>query len=306
MTSLNETTTKTSAVAKLFALASYIGALLVMTVYFLVFLMPSAVYLDKIVPANHHVLPYISLDKSPSAHIAIALVVDLLLLVSFGFFHSLLARPRTKAYMKIPVSVERSFYLMQSNVFLVLQMVFWRDFGAPTLWNGLNIPAVKYSLVAINLGGYLFLVTSTFALDHFHLFGLSQAFGTDINAMVGLGSPKDENDTGNFVNRWHYKVVAHPIMTGALTMFWATPYMTMPRFLVAIVMTLYIGIGVCHFEEPDLKKELGAPYAKYLNSVPRFVPGLKRCKVSTDNQDQAAAAESRDGQTSGRENECVA
>lgn len=214
-----------------------------------------------------------SLDKAPSIDLASALVADLTLLVSFGFFHSLLARPCVKKGMKIPVNLERSSYVLQSSVFLLLQMLFWRNFKAPTLWNTLANDAATYILVAINLCGYLFLVTSSFALDHFHLFGLSQAFGCDLNAMVGLAS-ESKTENSEFVQRWHYRIVAHPIMTGAFTMLWVTPYMTMPRFLVAFVLSAYILIAVCHFEEPDLKKELGSPYEDYLQTVPRFIPGL--------------------------------
>lgn len=268
----------TSIFAKIFAIANYLASLLSLTAYFLVFLMPSTVYLDKLLPT--HILPYVSLDQKSSSSLAVALLVDLTLILGFGVFHSLLARPRVKALLKMPASVERSFFLFQSNLFLVLQIVFWRNFDGPVLWNITNYEAAMYIVVAINVVGYLFLVTATFALDHFELFGLSQAIGSDLNAYFGLAVE------GKLVQRWHYNIVAHPIMTGALVMLWATPLMTMPRFLVAVVLTLYIAIAVYRFEEPDLKAEHGTTYEKYIQSVPRFIPGMVCCSRKPIDEDE--------------------
>lgn len=49
---MNSETTQTSIFVKLLAVVIYLSGLLIMTAYFLVFLMPSAVVLDKIVPTN--------------------------------------------------------------------------------------------------------------------------------------------------------------------------------------------------------------------------------------------------------------
>ena len=65
-------------------------------------------------------------------------------------------------------------------------------------------------------------VTSTFALDHFDLFGLRQGLKMG-NILKFAGSE-------NFVTLFHYKLVRHPIMTGFFIMFWSVPVMTMGKF----------------------------------------------------------------------------
>ena len=65
-------------------------------------------------------------------------------------------------------------------------------------------------------------VSSTFALDHFDLFGLRQ--GLKMGNMLKFAGSE------NFVTLFHYKLVRHPIMTGFFIMFWSVPIMTMGKF----------------------------------------------------------------------------
>ena len=65
-------------------------------------------------------------------------------------------------------------------------------------------------------------VSSTFALDHFDLFGLRQ--GLKMGNMLKFAGSE------TFVTLFHYKLVRHPIMTGFFIMFWSTPIMTMGKF----------------------------------------------------------------------------
>ena len=65
-------------------------------------------------------------------------------------------------------------------------------------------------------------VSSTFALDHFDLFGLRQ--GLKMGNMLKFAGSE------NFVTLFHYKLVRHPIMTGFFIMFWSAPIMTMGKF----------------------------------------------------------------------------
>merc|ERR1711911_148254 len=66
-------------------------------------------------------------------------------------------------------------------------------------------------------------VSSTYALDHYELFGLRQG--------LKMGNMLKAPATGeNFVALMHYKLVRHPIMTGFFIMFWSVPIMTMGKF----------------------------------------------------------------------------
>ena len=218
-----------------------------------------------------------TLDSAETTPLSGSLITDVALMSAFGIFHSLFARRPIKKFMGIPHHYERTFYLLQTCACLVLIFANWRNFDAPTIYDVTDVNWLSAIIVSLYFVGVLFLVSSTFALDHFSLFGLSQGFGFDINDSLGLAPvPASQNEnSGALVTRWHYSIVAHPIMTGMLTMTWATPLMTMPRFLYSTFFTVYIMIAVRHFEEPDLVAEIGEAYANYLKTVPRFVPFTK-------------------------------
>lgn len=201
--------TAASMVVSLIAYLCSLGTLL----WLIVFLVPS----DVLPTAIFDLIPN-TLDSAPFADTWVAVASDLLLLSNFGFLHSLLARASVKKWMGIDPRFERSFFLLQTAVSLSCQMYFWRNFEGPDLWNTLEAKgffaqsSVSNILVGVYLFGVFMLVSSTFALDHFHLFGLSQGFGIDLNAALGLALNRDETASSAMVVRWHYKYIAHPIM----------------------------------------------------------------------------------------------
>jgi len=218
-----------------------------------------------------NILPF-SIDTAETNPNSIqAAIIDVMLLMSFVVPHSVLARSSIKEMMGLPKALERSFYVLQTTVFMHTYMYCWQDFAPEfTLWK-LPAKSLASSLVlVVFLAGMVFLLSATFALDHFALFGLSQGFGVDLNRMFGL-SPKDPS--GDLVVRWHYSIVAHPIMTGLFVCLWATPVMAASRFLFALVNTVYILVAVIKFEEPSLTKMIGTKYLDYRRSIPRFIPG---------------------------------
>ncbi|GIM93225.1 methanethiol S-methyltransferase [Paractinoplanes toevensis] len=192
-----------------------------------------------------------------------AVVVDLALLGLFAVQHSVMARPWFKQRWTriVPPAIERSTYVLAATVALVLLLWLWQPWPT-TVWS-VDAGWARAALWSLYLLGWGFLVLSTFALGHFDLFGLRQVLARR-HAEPSFREPP------------LYRVIRHPIMVGFLIAFWAVPDMSAGRLLFAAASTAYIMVGV-RLEEHDLKQQLGAPYADYLDRVPRFVP---RPKVS--------------------------
>lgn len=191
---------------------------------------------------------------------ATAVVVDLGLLVLFAVQHSVMARRPVKVWMRrhVPERLERTVYVLVTDVCLALLIAAWQPFGGQ-VWHLRGTGAgVLWALCA---AGWLLAIASTYAVDHFELTGLRQAGWLPPRPSEGLA-----------VGGLH-AVVRHPLMTGLLVAFWATPRMSASHLLLAAGMTAYIALGV-HYEERDLRRTFGAEYEEYAARVPALVPGL--------------------------------
>ena len=74
---------------------------------------------------------------------------------------------------------------------------------------------------------------------------------------------------------WLYKHVRHPLYVGWITVFWATPTMTVGHLFFAVATTAYILIAI-QLEERDLEQVHGVSYVSYKNEVPMLVPRLSK------------------------------
>lgn len=142
----------------------------------------------------------------------IALLTDVGLLLMFGVQHSVMARAGVKSTMRrvIPVALERTVYLLATEICLVLLMLLWQPIDGQ-VWQ-VSGPAalVLWGLCA---AGWALAAWSTYAVDHLELTGLRQAGWTPARAPEGVGALQ---------TRGLYAVVRHPLMTGLLLAFWAT------------------------------------------------------------------------------------
>lgn len=189
------------------------------------------------------------------------LVVNLGLLAGFGLQHSLMARPAFKARWTrvVPESLERSTYVLFAGVALWLLLWGWRPLPA-TVWV-VEGPAATL-LLAVSLGGWLWMFAAVAMIDMFALLGVRQGWAALQNRAfepVGFQTPG------------FYRYVRHPIMTGFLVAFWATPEMSVGHLLFAAGMTAYVLVGVL-LEERDLAVAFGERYEAYRERLPRFVP----------------------------------
>ena len=141
-----------------------------------------------------------------------AILTDIALMLLFIVPHIIFANNMLRTKDILPTCLERPFFVLQAQLMLHIQMMYWKPFGV-TLYDVRGTP-LGTTLSALSTVGFAFILTSSFALDHFHLFGISQGFGVDVNKMVGL-APSDTSE-GGLSTRWHYSIVAHPIMAGMM------------------------------------------------------------------------------------------
>lgn len=203
-----------------------------------------------------------SMDVGPGTPLAQALLINVLLLGVFAVQHSVMARQEFKEkWTKIvPATIERSTYVLASNLALILLFWQWRPMGS-VIWD-LSNSAWGTLLITISLMGWLVVLISTFLIDHFELFGLKQVYFN----LIGRKIPNCEFKKPGF-----YKFVRHPIYFGFAVAFWATPIMTTAHLLFAVGTLGYMLIGI-FFEEKDLVSLHGSEYEDYKSEVSRFVP----------------------------------
>ncbi|WJR75698.1 methanethiol S-methyltransferase [Bradyrhizobium sp. NP1] len=203
-----------------------------------------------------------TIDVGRPAPTTEALIVNLLLMSLFAIQHSVMARPQFKQWWTrfVPKSVERSTYVLFATAALALLCWQWRPIPA-VVWH-LDDPMIGGLLTGLSLLGWLIVLTSTFLINHFELFGLHQV----ANHLVGREMP-----AARFRTPLLYNFVRHPIYLGFIIAFWATPHMTAGHLLFAAVTTAYILIGIM-LEERDLVSQFGDDYRRYRQRVSMLVP----------------------------------
>lgn len=216
-----------------------------------------------------------AIDSSPAGALPEALLVDVILLGLFAVQHSVMARPWFKVRWTriLPRSVERSTYVLVSS--LLLALLFWKWQAIPgTAWE-LDNPVGREAMIALFWLGWLVVLTSTFMINHFDLFGLRQVY---------LRLRNEPYVPLPFVKVALYRFVRHPIMLGFLVAFWATPVMTLGHLLFAAATTGYILIGIA-LEERDLMRAHGESYERYRREASMILPLPRR-----GSRDEASSA----------------
>jgi protein-S-isoprenylcysteine O-methyltransferase Ste14 len=190
------------------------------------------------------------------------LIVNILLLALFALQHSIMARRSFKKWWAkiVPVEIERSTYVLFSSIVLILMFYFWRPV-TDEIWN-VQGNALTNIILALFFFGWFFVLTGTFLINHFNLFGLQQVY---------RALKKQEQQYPKFVTPFYYKFVRHPLMLGFIIAFWAAPVMTAGHLLFAIATTGYILIAI-QLEERDLVSYHGEAYKRYQREVSQIIP----------------------------------
>ena len=214
----------------------------------------------------------LTVDHGIEGPVAMAVIIDIVLIALFGLQHSVMARQGFKrAWTRIvPEPIERSFYVLMASAMLIILFNFWHPIEG-TVWS-ISDPTARTILWALFGTGWLVVLISTFLLNHFELFGLQQAW----LHMRGRTAQPPQLRQPMF-----YKWVAHPLYSGFFLAFWATPHMSYGHLLLSVGMSIYMLIAI-RYEERDLTTYYGTEYEEYRSRVGMLLPGIGRRRRTPD------------------------
>jgi methanethiol S-methyltransferase len=235
-------------------LAAFFYGIAAYLVFFLTFLYAIGFVEGVVVPKT--------IDTGTLGPMTNALLVNLMLMSIFAIQHSVMARPRFKQWWAkfVPPAIERSTYVLLAS--LALAFLLWQWQPMPTMVWQIAEPQIAAVVTALSFVGWLIVLTGTFVINHFELFGLQQV----ANNLAGRSMPEP-----HFRTPLYYQFVRHPIYLGFIVAFWAAPTMTIGHLLFAAVTTGYIFVGI-FLEERDLVGVFGDDYRRYRQKVSMIVP----------------------------------
>ena len=211
-----------------------------------------------------------TIDAPRTGSLAPAILIDALLIAAFGVQHSVMARPTFKRWWTrfVPQPIERSTYVLFSNVVMSMLLWQWRPIGG-VVWD-VTQPALRVALHALFAFGWLAVPGVSLMINHFDLFGTRQVW-------LHLRGLPYSNDP--FRTPMAYRFVRHPLYVGWLIAFWATPTMSAAHLVFAVGMTAYIFIAI-PFEERNLVEHFGEEYEDYRRNVGGLIPKFARTPVA--------------------------
>ena len=203
-----------------------------------------------------------TIDSGYQGGTSAVIIVNLLLLSLFAIQHSVMARLSFKKWWTkiVPKPIERSTYVLLTSIVLILLFYFWRPMPE-VIWNTQKTILAPV-LTTLYFFGWFVVLSGTYLINHFNLFGLQQVFRNLKN---------QEQLYPKFVTPLYYKIVRHPLMVGFIIAFWSAPVMTVGHLIFAFATTGYILIAI-QLEERDLVRYHGEAYKRYQREVSQIIP----------------------------------
>ena len=190
------------------------------------------------------------------------IIWNVVLVGVWGLVHTIMARDSFKRLLTrlVPEAAERPTYVLVAGITSILLVGLWQTVPG-VIWSVTN-PKAAALIWTIFAFGWIYLLASTFAINHFDLFGLRQVY---LNFKSQIPPPIQ------FTKRAMYRFTRHPIQTGVLIGIWAIPEMTATHIILSVGFTVYILVGLW-FEEKDLIKDIGEPYEQYRHETGKLFP----------------------------------
>lgn len=205
------------------------------------------------------IAPY-SLSTIEASNLASALAINAMLILIFGTQHTIMARKSFKGKLTriIPVHLERATFVLATGICMGLILWYWQPLHG-NIWSIENEIA-RFVLLGFAFAAVGYVLITSLVTNHFELFGIRQAW------LYATGKPYTPLE---FKRQWVYKYSRHPMMLGLLVVIWSTPDMSVTRLALAVLLTIYLFIGI-RFEERSLIQEFGDKYRQYQKEVGMF------------------------------------
>lgn len=218
-----------------------------------------------------------SIDHAVAAPLHKAVVVDLLLLGVFAFQQSVMADPVFRQWWArfVAQSMERSTYVLCGSLTLFLLYWQWRTIPA-VVWD-VSSPAARLGLRALFWLGWAVVAIGAIRVKHLDWFDLGPAYFLWREKLY---------DGAGFGARLLYWPARHPILSGFVTAFWATPVMTVGHLLFALAATGYIVVFVRQ-EERELRRRSALTAEVIAELSGTVFPVLRRTTVYPARSDNA-------------------
>ncbi len=189
-----------------------------------------------------------------------ALLWDGFLSVVFFLQHSGMIRSSFRSWVSsfIPAHYYAATYAIASGAVLTAVVLLWQQ--SPTMLFAvrglLRLPF--YAVILLAIAGFAWGVR---ALSEFDPFG----------RIAILSHRQNQPQAPRLIVRGPYLWVRHPLYLFTLIFIWATPSLSVDRFLFNGLWTVWIVIG-SWLEERDLVAAFGESYRHYQHTVPMLIP----------------------------------
>jgi protein-S-isoprenylcysteine O-methyltransferase Ste14 len=190
-----------------------------------------------------------------------AVAFNTLLVLAWGFLHSLLARPglRTQWQKILQPHLQPAVYSIVASLGLILVCALYKPM--PREVYELRGSAAFLARVVFYAAWGLFLYCFMH-IDPLDVAGLRQI----LDYLKGADRPPEPfQPSGPFL--W----CRHPVELAFIVAFWAAPRMTSGHLLFAALMTLYTIVGI-DLEDRRMLGQRGPAYQEYVRRVPQILP----------------------------------